>query len=360
MLSFLQLFFSKRYWRQISLGAFWRQAAFSLRRAHKDPRARKFLLRLILLLITPFLCVAYLAWLIGSGGFWLLALAIPVVWWIRRNNRRNEPVHITLQPESPSAPLHEDTPELRAYLARMGTLYAVMLDRAGSEVFLHEKELPLNVEIVSRRTHINLLRTTGIWDDMAAPEREAMMIADGHWPPELIARTNIGMEPLRLLRWILRVDFFLPLVGMESRPSYALAHEIVSEPGKFLDAKKLIDWNALNTGRKAAQHYFYRCLAESISRGYYEAKDEKAKEWAVDLTRSLEGRQGEDLLIGSKLVSEVGPDELSQAVMLARTRTNFLAWVERLFGGSAPLSLPFSFPSEPLAVPEPETAAQAP
>lgn len=225
MLAFLQLFFSKRYWRQISLGAFWREAGFSVRRAHKDPRARKFLLRLILLLITPFLCVAYLVWLVGSGGLWLLIPALLVAWWIRRNNKRNEPLHITLQPESPAAPLHEETPELRAYLAQMGILYAVMLDRAGSEVFLREKELPPNVEIVSRRTHIDLLRANGIWDNMAAPEREAVMIADGHWPPELIGRANAGMEPLRLLRWILRVDFFLPLVGLESSPSYALAHE---------------------------------------------------------------------------------------------------------------------------------------
>lgn len=356
MLSFLRLFFSKRYWRQISLGALWRQAGFSLRRAHKDPRARKFLLRLILLLLTPFLCVAYLVWLIGSGGVWLLVLAIPVVWWIRRNNRRNEPVRISLQPEPPATPLHEETPELRAYLAQMGLLYAVMLDRAGSEAFLRDKQLPPNVEIISRRTHIELLRANGIWDNLAPSEREAVMIADGHWPSELIGRTNAGMEPLRLLRWILRLDFFLPLVGMESRPSYALAHEIVSEPGKFLDAKNLIDWNALNTARKAAQHYFYRCLAESVSRGYYEAKDEEAKKWAVGLARSLEGKQGEDLLIGSKLVSEVGPDELSQAVMLARARTNFLSWIERLYSGSAPLSLPFSFPSEP--VPEPEAAVQ--
>lgn len=356
MLSYLRLLFSKRYWRHISLRALWRQAAFSLRRAHKDPRARKFLLRLVLLLFMPFLCVAYLAWIVGSGGVWFLIPALLVAWWIRYNNKRNEPVHITPQPEPPSPPLHQDSPELRAYLGKMGILYAVMLDRAGSEVFLREKVLPPNIEIVSRRTHIDLLRASGIWDSMASPDREAAMIADGHWSPELIAHANAGIEPLRLLRWVLRVDFFLALVGMESRPSYSLAHEIVREPARFLEAKQLIDWNALNTARKAAQAYFYRCLTESISRGYFEPNNEEAKEWADGLVHSLKGKQGEDLLIGSKIVSEAGPDELSQAMRLARTRMNFLAWIENLYSGSAAPPLPFSFPSEPVPVAQPEAA----
>jgi hypothetical protein len=271
MLSLYQMLFSKRYWRNLSLGAVWREAGLSLRRAHKDPRARKFLLQLLVLLLVPFLCILYFAWLVSSGAILFVPFVIPAIWWIRRGHKRNQPLQIVPQSGSRSMPVEEDNPAIREYLTQMGVLYAAMLDRAGSESFLREKELPPNVEVISRRTHIDLMRRTGVWDKMANADREAMMIPDGHWGPELIARTSLGVESLRLLRWILRVDYFLPVIGRDSSPSYAIAHEIVADPQKVLDAKKLIDRNSLTAARRAAEHYFYRCAAESISRGYHEA-----------------------------------------------------------------------------------------
>jgi hypothetical protein len=353
MLSLYQLLFSKRYWRTISLRVVWREAGLSLRRAHKDPRARKLLLQLLLLLITPLLCVVYFAWLVSSGAIFFVPFVIPAIWWVRRGHKRNEPLQIAPQSESRSVPADEDNPAIRGYLGQMGVLYAVMLDRGGSESFLRDKELPANIEVISRRTHIDLLRRTGIWDKIAISNREAMMIADGHWGPELIAHTSIGMEPLRLLRWILRVDYFLPVIGRNANPSYAMAHEIVSDPQKVLEAKEIIDRDSLATAHRAAEDYFYRCAAESISRGYHETEDEKAKAWAGDVSLALAGKQGEDLLLGARLVSEATPTELSQALMLARTRMNFLAWIESLLTGSALPMLPFSFPAEPQTVSTP-------
>jgi hypothetical protein len=347
MLSLYQLLFSKRYWRSISLRAVWREAGLSLRRAHKDPRARKLLLQLLLLLITPLLCVVYFAWLVSSGAIFFAPFVIPAIWWIRRSHKRNEPLQIAPQSESRSVPVDEDNPAIRGYLGQMGVLYAAMLDRAGSESFLRGKELPPNIEVISRRTHIDLLRRTGIWDKMAIADREAMMMADGHWGTELIARTSIGMEPLRLLRWVLRVDYFLPFIGRDASPSYAMAHEIVCDPQKVLEAKKIIDRNSLATARGAAEDYFYRCAAESISRGYHEIEDETAKAWAGDVSLALAGKQGEDLVLGARLVSEATPTELSQALIRARTRMNFLAWIEALVNGSDLPILPFSFPAEP-------------
>jgi hypothetical protein len=228
MLSLYQLLFSKRYWRSISLRAVWREAGLSLRRAHKDPRARKLLFQLLLLVITPLLCVVYFAWLVSSGAIFFVPFVIPAIWWIRRSHKRNEPLQIAPQSESRSVPVDEDNPAIRGYLGQMGVLYAAMLDRAGSESFLRGQELPPNIKVISRRTHIDLMRRTGIWDKMEIADREAMMIADGHWGPELIARTSIGMEPLRLLRWILRIDYFLPAIGRNASPSYAMAHDYVA------------------------------------------------------------------------------------------------------------------------------------
>lgn len=329
----------------------------SLRRAHKDPRARKFLLQLFFLVLTPLLCVLYFAWLVSSGAVFLAPFVVPVIWWIRRSYKRNEPPHIVPQTEPRSVPIDEDNPVIRGYLAQMAVLYAAMLDRAGSESFLRNQELPPNIEVTSRRIHIDLMRRTGIWDKMAVADREAMMIADGHWEPELIEHTSAGLEPLHLLRWVLRVDYFLPVIGRDSSPSYVVAHEIVSDPEKVLEAEKIIDRDSLATARGAAEHYFYRCAAEFISRGYHETEDETAKAWAGDISRSLAGKQGEDLLLGARLVSEANSMELSQALLLARARMNFLTWIEALLSGAALPVLPLSFPAEPQTVSTTENSA---
>jgi hypothetical protein len=350
MLRLYQLLFSVRYWRSVSLRSVWREAGLSIRRSHKDPRARKFLLALLFLLLLPLLCIAYFVLLVRTGAIFILPFVIPVIWWIRRGHKRDKMLEIAPRPAPRSAPVDDDNPAVRVYLGQMGVLYAAMLDRAGSENFLRNQELPDNVEVISRRTHIDLLRRSEVWDKMAIADREAMMIADGQWTPELIARTSVGLEPLRLLRWVLRIDYFLPTIGSAPDLSYAVAHEIVVNPKKALDAKKIIDVESLATAHKAAEEYFYRCAAESISRGYHEGDHELVKMWAHDVSGSLAGKQGEDLLLGPKLVSEANPAELSRALALARSRMTFLAWIEALLTGSDLPKLPFSFPVEPQSV----------
>jgi hypothetical protein len=350
MLRLYQLLSSARYWRSFSLRSVWHEAGLSIRRSHKDPRARKFLLAFLFLLLLPLFCIAYFVLLVKTGAIFMLPFVIPFFWWIRRGHKRDEMLEIAPRPASLSTPVDDDNPEVRFYLGQMTVLYATMLDRAGSESFLRNQELPDNVEVISRRTHIDLLRRSEVWDKMAIADREAMMIADGQWTPELIANTSVGLEPLRLLRWVLRIDYFLPTIGRTPNPSYGDAHEIVADPKKAIDAKKTIDLESLATAHRAAEEYFYRCAAESISRGYHESYHELIKAWAQDISGSLAGKQGEDLLLGPRLVSEANPKELSQALALAQTRMMFLAWIETLLTGSDLPKLPFSFPVEPQSV----------
>jgi hypothetical protein len=273
MYSLFRLLFKKSFWRHLSLRSIWYEAWLSLRRAHKDRRARKYLLGLGFLLLVPFICLAYLILLLQSGAIFLivplLIFAIPLVWWIRRNNRLSQPVHITPQQEvtKPVEMTAEQREQFCAGLAELGLFYAVMLDRAGSELFLQRKELPPNIEIVSRRTHIDLLRRTGIWDKISPADREANMIADGHWDQPIIQRAALAMEPYRLIRWLLRIDFYLPLVGKQAKGDFGLAHEIVLAPEKLLAARQLINPDGLETALRGAREYFYRCFAESLHRG---------------------------------------------------------------------------------------------
>jgi hypothetical protein len=198
MLRLYRFLFSVRFWRSVSLRSFWREAGLSIRRSHKDPRARKFLLAFLFLLLLLLLCLAYFVLLVKTGAIFIFPFVIPFFWWIRRGHKRDDVPQITLRRSSPVTPVDAENPEVRVYLGQMAVLYATMLDRAGSESFLRNQELPDGIEVISRRTHIDLLRMSEVWDKMATADREAMMIADGQWPPELIASTSLGLEPLRL------------------------------------------------------------------------------------------------------------------------------------------------------------------
>ena len=96
------LLFKKSYWRQLSLRSTWFEAWLSLRRAHKDPRARAYLRRLAVLLLIPVLSTVYFVWLFRTGALLVVLCALPLVWWLGwRRRKQDEPIHIAPQPEPP-------------------------------------------------------------------------------------------------------------------------------------------------------------------------------------------------------------------------------------------------------------------
>jgi hypothetical protein len=215
-----------------------------------------------------------------------------------------------------------------------------MLDRAGSEAFLKEKVLPEGFEVTSRRVHLDLLKSYGIWDKMDPDDRESMMMADGHWEISRINYYIPGLEPLRLLRWILRIDFYLPVVGNQLRLDLNLANELVRAPQKLFAGKEMVTLQMLDIGRRSAEQFFLRCLAEEIARGYQTAED---PEWATNITTSLAGKQHEDLVLGDKLVSEATRDELAWATQLSRRRLGFLNFAGVITDRAIPPATPYTF-----------------
>lgn len=319
--------------------ATWHEAWLNLKRAHKDRRARKKLLQLALVVLAPFLLACYVAFLIGFGGWVLVLFALPVVWWIRRNARRADvPLNITPQPEPVTVELSKEQREaLRKYIAELTLLYAIAVDRTGSEHYLKHKQLPENMTITSRQAHLELLRSAGLWDRITQEDREALMMPDGHWSNERIHKTVVQIEPLRLLRWILRIDFYLPVIGQHLQSDFNVAHELVLAPEKVTNGKALAGTDSLRTGRDAARQYFLRCLAEAISRGYHTPDNEKTLKWAKRFSSRLSGKQEEDLVLGACLVSEASKDHLLWATQLGRIRLDFLSgMLEVLESGKLP------------------------
>ncbi len=274
------------------------------------------------MLLIPFLCIPYLAWLAGSGAILFITFVIPVILWRARREKQDAiPLHIVPQP----APIvrvltPEEIQPLRAYLADLNLFYAVMIDRAVSERFPQEQSPPRRLRGYlpphSSRSppHPQPLGPNGPAD------RKAMMMADGHWTWPYINHVALSLEPLRLLRWILRIDFYLPVVGQQLRGDYGIAKPIVNEPAKALGGKALADLSTIRTARA----YVARCMAEGIARGYFQPRDEEIAQWANNLSDQLQGKQHDDLVLGGKLVSEATEDELRWATSLSQRRLNFL------------------------------------
>ena len=332
MYALFRMLFQSSYWRMLLRGATWREAGMSLRRAHKDSRARKHVGRVALLALIPFVCVAYLAWLAGSGALIAVPFVIPVIWW-RSRREREDAVPLSIVPAARPAVKElsaEELAALRRYFADQALFFAVMLDRAGSESFLKTKELPPGVQVTSRRVHLDLLHQHSLWDRMEPTDRFALMAADGHWEWKQINLAGSAMEPLRLVRWMLRLDFYLPVIGQQLKGNYALAQELVQAPAKLYEATDLIDWSGILTGRDAAHTFYLRCLAEAMTRGHVTPRNDEAAAWAKGVTDRLKGRQDEDFVLETKLVSEASDELLRWALVLSEQRVNFLNWAMKI------------------------------
>jgi hypothetical protein len=351
MYSLFRLLFQSAYWRKLMRGLTWQEAARNFKRAHKDKRARRQLYALTFLLIVPILCIGYLIVLFRTGALILAPFVFAVLWW---RNRKEKQDSVTLRITPSFEPIQQGLSEeqhqsLRLYLADLTFYYAVMVHRAGSESFLKNKTLPEGAEVISRQMHLQLLRSRGLWDKMTRRDRERMMMPDGHWDWPEINQAAAAIEPLRLLRWVLRIDFYLPVIGQQLQINYGLANELIKDPKKVLEGKAIVEISTARVGKDSAEQFFARCWAECVSRGYYEC-DEQVTQWATTLSASLNGKQHEDFVLGNELVSEVEKDNLLWATMLSQRRLQFLTWIMPILETGAPSEAQTSVFEEELAV----------
>jgi hypothetical protein len=145
------------------------------------------------------------------------------------------------------------------------------------------------------------------------------------------------------MRWMLRIDYFLPTVGQQIRLDFSVATDIVREPQKLRSGNDLATPKAIEIGRHAAEQFYNRCVAEKISRGLSEAKDQRSLEVASDISAKLGGKQHEDLVIGDKLVSEATAEQLEWATMLSRRRLAFFHWTGEAMERGTPPPPPYKF-----------------
>ncbi|GGG95755.1 hypothetical protein [Silvibacterium dinghuense] len=335
MLSLIRLLLTRSYWQMLFRPHTWKNAFLNLRRFHKDRRARKQFGQFLYLISIPMLVGAYVAILLGRSAVFLLPVLIAIALWQGRRAKEaakslsilpdNKPVRRELSAE--------ERAEIRKYLADLALFYAVLLNRSGSEGYLKTKVVPEGVEVISRRVHLELLRSRNIWDRLSSADREALMAADGHWQWEQINMAVLAGERVRLLRWMLRIDSYLPVVGQQLKVDYKAANSLIDAPESVYSGKELISLEGLERGQEAAAEYFYRCYAEGLVRGYFEASSEQQSAWAADVCARMGGRQHEDLLLDTRLVSEAPEETLRWAAELAHQRHRFLGWAGTILNG---------------------------
>jgi hypothetical protein len=110
---------------------------------------------------------------------------------------------------------------------------------------------------------------------------------------------------------------------------------LVRDPEKLFAGSEVVQRATLETARDAANHYFQRCAAEGVTRGYFEAENDANGQWSRQYADKMAGRQSDDLLLGDKIVSEAGEGVVRVATMLSLRRLRLCGWLIGVLSGEA-------------------------
>ncbi|HEY1766632.1 MAG TPA: hypothetical protein VGG26_03220 [Terracidiphilus sp.] len=180
----------------------WKALWVALRRSRRDPKARTILARSLLSLL---LFAVWLVWnffefrglsfQMGRFGvvlcsFVAVELFVLLAWpplshWLdQRALERKSPAMI---------------PELKLALYREACLLATLLERMASE-YRMEKEIPANIEVITRRVLLDRLKSLGLREELEPWVLDLLLAPDGHWTAEQKNRALPALECLAVLR----------------------------------------------------------------------------------------------------------------------------------------------------------------
>lgn len=318
--------FSREFWR-----AYW----VAIRRSTRDRRDLKHVLLLTAYLIVVILYYGYFIWSakagfdIGTGLILSVVIFFVVTGFVGRwaSNKLDE------RKARKEADLATNK-MLRRRLASDGFALSVLLSRTGSEQMLREKLLPPEIEVVTRRFHIDRLRELKEWDRLPMQVRNLLLMPDGHWPLDLIATFRQSFETLRCLRWVLRVDESLEPLSYLPRMKYETAQELVEKPERLLSSIGMLETWDIRVERNKADVFFSRCYAEAIGRGWINDENGHAQSWAIGVYESARDLENRDTLVGYETVGELDEMTLRYITGVAFQRYKSLQLMMNLSDGA--------------------------
>jgi hypothetical protein len=314
----------------------WKHLRIALWRAPKDPRARVMLLRLALSLII------FIAWLAfqfynfrgmsvnmgRSGNAVLAVIAAALVLLIGGNAVSARLEHRKLERTSPSV-----APAMKLALYREACLLATLLERLGSESYM-EKELPPNLEVITRRVLLNRLRAVGLREELEPWVLDLLLAPDGHWTAEQKLRATRAWELFAIMLWVLGLS---GLRALTEDPKYNLTAArslfAIKQPKKLMVRPS---WD-LRPVRNAASSFFDRCWTELAARGELNTTTEEDVERALEVRAEIasEGYTG-DYLVGTQTIAELNSPTLWMVTTRAYRRWDALSHLIDIMTGDAP------------------------
>lgn len=166
----------------------WKALWVAIRRSRRDSRARKNLLRLVVSLAAAALYVCWYFFyfrglLAADKATGLLSLGV-LIWMVSLM------AYSAVQLKWEKWKLDKDdppvTPGIKIALHQEACLLAILLERLGSEIAM-EKELPPEIEIITRRVQLEKLDALGLRENLDPFLLDVLLAPDGHWPRELKA-----------------------------------------------------------------------------------------------------------------------------------------------------------------------------
>lgn len=298
--------FLRQHWKRILL------------RAHKDRRS----LAALLLLLGLIGYCAYYGFLLFKNPLSLvmLGLALFVAWRIRRSHEKEDESLIRL---SDYAPVDIEPSDAAVTALRSETIRLwLLLWRASSEHFLGEKTLPEGAEVLTRRVILDKLDSLGLRRELSSKELSLHLTPDGEWSKESVLNNIFRVAELEALQYACgAINILSPIEDFDR------LQQINTE--RIRNATTDTVWRPRETSdirreRDMAAAFYLRCFGEQLRRGIVQQSlDEEGQKVIREATVSADDHSS-DLLIGTKIVSDIENDKLNLATGQAYLRITAL------------------------------------
>jgi hypothetical protein len=293
MLNFL------RFWRQ-----HWKRILF---RAHKDKRS----LTALLFLLGFIGYCAYYGFLLFKNPLSLVMLCLGgiVAWRIRKSHEEDEKSLIRL---TNYQPVQIDPSEAAIAALKTETLKLwLLLWRASSELFLSEKSLPRGLEVVTRRAVLDKLDELDLRRELSGQELHLHLLPDGEWDKETILKHIFRVSELEALQYCCGVKSALSPIENFDRIA-RIDGEGIRLVTKARNWQPIATFEIRHESEMTAVFYL-RCIGEQVKRGIVRKPLDQEHKKILQEASAKAGDHNADLLIGTKIISEIESDKLNIA-----------------------------------------------
>lgn len=276
-------------------------------RAHKDRRS----LGALLILLNMIVYCAYYGFLLFKNPFSLvmLGLGLFVAWRIRKSHEKDDETLIRLSNYDPviTAPAESAIVTLRSETMRLWLL----VWRASSESFLGGQTIPEGKEVLTRRVILDKLEALDLRWELTDKERDLHLLPDGEWSTESVLENIFRAAELEALQYacgvintLSPIEDFDRIQPIEIERIRSATKDTLWYPRETFDIRRERDMAAV---------FYLRCLGEQVQRGIVEKNLDEEESRILSEATTNAGDHNADLLIGTKIISEVENDKLNLA-----------------------------------------------